>query len=164
MRVEADGQRQVGADDGADAAQQFALGVGETVDDGGAVQVEVDAVEGGFVEGDGEGGADAGGDTLERLVLDRAGGVGEAPGERDQVDAGLFSDGDGAGERDGAWAHGVDQGGAGVERGQAAGLEEVRVGRGPGAKEWLSCRKPPTAMRAATIAFWPHSLRRQYPL
>ena len=45
MRVEADGQRQVRPDHGADPAQQLALRIVEADRDHGAVQFEVDAVE-----------------------------------------------------------------------------------------------------------------------
>ncbi len=133
VRIEADRQRQV-AHDGADAAEQFTLGIGETFDHGGAVQVEIDAVERCGVERFGQPGADQRGDALERLVLHRARGIGEAPGERDQRRACCFGHRDRASGGHRGGAHRVEQAVAVLQGRKAGRVDEVGIGGGTGSE------------------------------
>ena len=131
MRIEADGERQ-GRGDGADAAEEFAFAVGETVDDHGAVKVEIEPVDRAGIEGGGEVGADHGGDALEGFVLHGAGGGGGGPGEGDEGGAGTCRGGDGAGDGPRRGAECGNKGGAAGEGGGFAGGEEVGIGGGQG--------------------------------
>ena len=119
----------VGADDGADAAEQFAFGVVEALRHHGAVQFEEDAVEGTCLHRVGQGGDQEGGDALEGFGGDRAGGVGEAPEERRDLRPGLLRRGDGAGAGHRGRAQGLDQGVGALQRREAAGAEEVLPAR-----------------------------------
>ena len=80
--VEADGDRHVRADGGAHAAQQLALAVLERLADHGAVQVEVDGIDGQRL---GEAADELAGDALVGIGGDEAAGAAAGPQQRHDV-------------------------------------------------------------------------------
>jgi hypothetical protein len=129
VRVEAGRDRDLRPDDGADAAEHFALGVVEALRHHGAVQVEEDAVERRRLHRVRQRGQHQRGDSLERSGHDGAGGVGEAPDERRDLRPRLLRRGDGAGARHRGRAQGVDQASRALQRREAAGPAEILPAR-----------------------------------
>ena len=124
MQVKGDDDRAVGSEDGADAAQEIAFAVVDALNDHCTVQVQQRAVNrhGGFK-------------ALQELGLqagpgfgvDRAGGLGEGPEDRDQLVAVGCRGVDKAAAAGVGVAHGLDDLGAAVEA--AGGFLEGLVGR-----------------------------------
>ena len=97
VRIETGDDRHRWPDGAADALQELAFGIVLVLRHHGAVEVEIDAVEG---SGARETLDDLGGDRLERLAPHRAGWARRAPQRRDQPPAACFRGGDEAGEAD----------------------------------------------------------------
>ncbi len=131
MRIQADCQRQIIAHDGADAAQQFSLGVRKTIDQRGAVQIKIHAVERPLIQRHRQRRADARGDPLECFILHRPGGIGETPGKRNQFSPGRFRHSNCARQWHGAGASRRNEIHPGAKRWQPARLEEIGVTRWP---------------------------------
>ena len=125
MRVEADRQRHVRSDNRPDPTQQFALGIREGLGHRRAMQVEIHSVDRPGLQGVGQQGAVQRGQAFERFVLHRAGGIGEGPGQRDELHPSFTRNGDRTGERDGGVLGCFDQARAVLQRGKSAGLDEI---------------------------------------
>ena len=87
------------AHDGANPPQQLTFGIRETFHHRRAVQIEVNPIQRRLIQRYRKRRADPRGDPLERLVLHRAGGIGETPGQRHQVDPGFLRRRDRPGQR-----------------------------------------------------------------
>ena len=132
VKIEADDEGQVGADDAAHPAQQLAFAVLEMVAHHGAVQVEINPVE---RLGGGEVFKQEGSDALEGLFGDLGGGHGGTPGERYQLGARGLRALDEADNRQVDSRHRLEQPLAAGQAGPGVGLlelDEARADRGKG--------------------------------